>query len=247
MYKKILVTAAGPNMIPVLEQFTLPSFEKFAEVNDYSINVTQLAADSLLRKHIAAKQARWQKIEIIRKALHHNDVVAWFDADIVITRSDTDILEDIGNDDFQGLVLHDVPAESRINPNTGVWVMKNSELSFEFLDHIEEIGMVSERWADQAAVMKGLGWNMGNDRHYGALPPSKINNYLEYTSWLPVGWNQPYCDDRPNPAAYAGRPLVDRPHAVHFMAMTIPERLKQIGQYLMTKHVAVGTDVEQNE
>jgi hypothetical protein len=242
--KKTLVTAAGPNMMPVLEEYTLPTFKEFARINNYNIEVTPLTTDSLLRKHDAAKKARWQKIEIMRRALRNSDVVAWFDADVIITKSNRDIIDDAEAEDFQGLVIHEVPAESRINPNTGVWVMKNSELSFDFLESVTDIGMTSERWADQAAVMQGLGWNMGDERHYGASPPDKRNKYCKRTSWLPVGWNQPCCDNRPNPAAYIGRPLVERPYAVHFMAMTITERMKQMGQYLLKNEMVADTTTE---
>lgn len=223
--RKTLLTAAGPNMETVLERFSLPLFERFAETHNYAVEAHSLGEDSLLRKDNRAIAARWQKIGLLRKCLEKNDVVAWFDADVMIARRDEDIADHLAATDFQGLVLHNVPAEDRINPNTGVWLMRNSPQSFDFLDEVEETGIVSQRWADQAAAMQVLDWQMGDTRHTGARMPDSPNYFAAATSWLPTGWNQPYVDNRPNPEAYVGRPLVENPHAVHFMAMTITDRL----------------------
>ena len=222
---KTLVTAVGPNMVPVLERYSLPTFETYANTHGYDVSVVSLAGDSMQRKDEAAKAARWRKIGIMRDALMRSEVAVWFDADVMINRFDEDIVSHLGQQDYQGFVLHHVPAEDRINPNSGVWVMRRSEKSFDFLDAVEAEGMPVGRWADQGAIMRALGWNLGDDRYQGARIPETGSQYMQGTAWLPIGWNQPYCDDRPNPEAYVGRPLVDNPHAVHFMAMTIEERM----------------------
>lgn len=223
--KKTLVTAAGPHMSNVLRHFSLPLFERFAERHGYSVCVNNFDEDSLERKDTKAIAARWQKIELIRNCLRKSDVVVWFDADVMIVRCDEDIVNHVTEQDYQGFVLHNVPAENRVNPNTGVWVMRHTQEAFDFLDSVESVGIISKRWADQAAVMKVLGWEMGDDRHIGARKPEVLNTFAVATSWLPIGWNQPYVEDRPNPEVYAGRPTVENPNAVHFMAMTISDRL----------------------
>jgi hypothetical protein len=230
--KKALVTLAGPNMMPILQDYTLPAFERFADAQGYTTEVEEVGIDCLTRKGEGAKQARWKKISAIRKALKNNDLIAWFDADVLIRRVDEDIADKMEDHAFQGLVLHSVPAENRLNPNTGVWVMRNSEQAFDFLDQLDEIGLPDGRWADQAAVMQALGWVMGDERHFGARPPESANGYVGETTWLPIGWNQPYCENRPNPQAYIGRPTVEDPNAVHFMAMTIEERRLVMGSIL---------------
>lgn len=222
---KVLVTAAGPNMLPVLRQYTLPAFERFAEAQQYQVQVEELAVDSLARKNDAAKHARWHKIELLRQALARHEVVAWFDADVLIRRFDDDPAMHLRDDAFQGLVLHAVPAERRINPNTGVWILRNAPESFEFLDIVQGMGLPEGRWADQGAVMRALEWTLGDDRYFGAQMPERHNRFLRGTAWLPIGWNQPHCEHRSNPDAYVGRPLTTEPHAVHLMAMTIEERL----------------------
>lgn len=227
--EKTLVTAAGPNMMSVLEEFSLPTFERFAQEHRYDVEVTELYDDSLARKDAQAKEARWQKINIVRKALSNSALVVWLDADVLIKRFDEDIADNLSEVSYQGLVLHDVPAENRINPNTGVWVMRQCVESFDFLDAVEEVGMISNRWADQAAVMQALGWPMGDERHHGTYMPTESNKFLRGTDWLPTSWNQPYCENRPNPEAYVGRPVVERPNALHFMAMTIEDRMIYMG------------------
>lgn len=48
--KKAIVTSAGPRMLPVLNRFSLKSFQRFAEVHCYSVKVTLLESDDLARK-----------------------------------------------------------------------------------------------------------------------------------------------------------------------------------------------------
>ena len=226
---KILITAAGPNMMPVLEGYSLPAFKRFADEHGYTVHVEKLAENSAARKSKAAKEARWQKIRLMRQALEDNDVAVLFDADVLICRFDQDIADNLAPSDYQGLVLHDVPAEQRINPNTGVWVMRRTQKAFDFLAAVEGVGMPEGRWSDQGAVMAALGWIPGDDRYHGARMPEVGSEFLDGTAWLPIGWNQPYMDKRPNPEAYVGRPTVAHPYAVHFMAMTIADRLLVMG------------------
>lgn len=228
--EKVLITAAGPNMVPVLERFSLPAFQRFAEQQGYDVHAEVLPEDSLARKDGKAKDARWQKIPLIRKFLGEYGTAAWFDADVVIRRYTDDIARHLGSNAFQGLVLHHVPAEDRINPNTGVWVFNNSPEAFDFLDTVEEIGMPDGRWADQGAVMRALGWECGDERYHGARIPKDGSRFMAGTTWLPTDWNEPYCGEgRPNPEAYVGRPQAVDPHAIHFMAMTIEDRMKYMG------------------
>lgn len=227
-----MVTAVGPNMSDILTKYSLPTFQHYADAQGYDVHVEQLDEDCTTRKSDAAKAARWQKMDILRRVLHGSDLAVWFDADVLVARSDEDIADNLRDGDFQGVVLHDVPAEDRINPNTGVWVLRNDQRSFEFLDKITEIGMPPGRWADQGAVLHALDWQLGNEQYHGARIPVVQNRFLQGTTYLPTGWNQPHTDDRPNPEAYEGRPLVDDPNAIHFMAMTIKERDLAMGAVL---------------
>lgn len=226
---KALLTAVGPNMRPILADFSQATFDRFAETHGYEVVVADIAEDDVSkRRSDVAKQARWQKIRLLRETLAGNDLVAWFDADIMICRYDEDVADHMGDGDFQAITMQSVPAEGRVNPNSGVWVMRHCTEAFDFLDAVEEAGLPTEGpWADQAAIMQALGWIKGDEGYRGARP-GPGSRYLAGTAWLPVGWNQPYMGDfrteKSNVQNYEGRPFVDEPHAVHFMAMEATER-----------------------
>jgi hypothetical protein len=101
--------------------------------------------------------------------------------------------------------------------------------------------MPAGRWADQGAILQALGWVRGDENYHGARMPLRKNEFVKGTTWLPTGWNQPYCENRPNPEAYVGRPTVENPNALHFMAMTIEDRMqamKPVYQKLTEKVMA---------
>ena len=139
--RKTIVTAAGPSMAPVLTTISLPSFSSFAKRHGYRMQVTYVTEDDADRWSKIAKSVRWQKLRLIRSALEQSEVVVWFDADVLICRTDIDILDSLDATDYQGLTLHSVPSENRTNPNTGAWVIRNTEKAFRFLDTAMEIGM----------------------------------------------------------------------------------------------------------
>lgn len=216
---------AGPNMKPVLD-LSLPLFSEFADRHGYTLQVSHVSADDADRWSTTAKAVRWQKVSFIESILKQNDFVVWFDADVLLRRIDTDILDSLDASDYQGLVLHSVPFEKRITPNTGVWVIRNTEKSFRFLDRVSKIGMTEGRWADQGAVLRALEWILGDEHYHGARMPDAPTQFIEGTTWLPLELNLPYRDNRPDAEEYAGRPTVDNPFAIHFSRMPIPDRVK---------------------
>lgn len=212
-------------MMPVLQDFALPTFNRYANAHGYDVLTAVLDEDDVHRKTDKAKEARWRKINLIRDSLKVYNTVVWFDADILITRFDKDILSYLKPTHFQGFVLQSVPAEDRVNPNSGVWVIKSTPLAFSFLDKLIKIGMPEGRWSDQGAILRALEWDMGNENYIGATIPRQPNIYTKNTKWLPIGWNQPYKGNRSiKHGSYADRPTVRRPYVLHFMGMTIEER-----------------------
>jgi hypothetical protein len=222
---KLLVTSAGPNMLPVMEKYSLPTFERFAEMHDYDLHVEPLQEDSSARDE-RAKQARWQKIPILRKMLERgeHDLVVWIDGDILICRDDKDIAEDIHPDSFQAMPLESYPAEHRVNPTTSIWAMRNTEESMRFLQEAEDMGVQPGPWADQGVVLPLLGWDVGDENYHWAKP-GRGSEYLTRTSWLPDAWNQSYLSTRTHPRYFEDRPVVENPSAIHFHGMTVDERL----------------------
>lgn len=204
-------------MRDVMHDFALPTFRDYAARWGYQIRATNLAADGI-GADPAARRAKWQKIRLLRKALTHYQLVVWLDADILLTRNDEDIASHLHPRHFQALALEQVPAEHRINPNTGVWVLRSHPDTFEFLDAVEAAGPQPGPWADQGAVLAALGWDCGDDNYHWARP-GRGSKFLAGTS-----------------DSYTDRPLVTNPHALHFMGMTPAARRRHMAEYNAPVH-----------
>lgn len=218
-------------MKAVLHDLSLPSFRTYAHRWQWEVEAHDLAVDGA-GADAAAQGAKWQKVRLLREALTRYSLVLWLDADVLVMRTDDDITAHLSASAFQGLVLEHVPSEHRVNPNTGVWLLRSCAESLAFLDQVQEFGQQPGPWADQGAVLRALGWDRG-DELYRWAKPGAGSRYVKGTSWLPTGWNQPYQGPRSeadgfNSAAssYADRPAVRRPQALHFMGMTVEARYR---------------------
>jgi hypothetical protein len=232
----VIVTAAGPTLRSVLHDHALPSFHRFAARWGYVVHAHDLDSDGA-GADASAQSAKWKKLSFLRQALAHHPLVIWFDADVLVVRDDEDIADHLHPDHFQALALEQVPHEHRVNPNTGVWVMRSCPEAFAFLDAVQSAGPQPGPWADQGAVLFALGWRRGDERYHWA-GPGLGSPFLTATSWLPPGWNQPYVEDRDaedcynsSAESYATRPTVARPHAVHFMGLTPGARASRMATY----------------
>lgn len=221
----VVLTAAGPNMRRTMHELALPTFRRFAEEWDYDVRVVDLDSDGAGASALA-QRAKWEKVSLLRDALRAYPVALWLDADILVVRTDEDIAGHLHDDHFQALAIEHVPSEHRVNPNTGVWLMRSCAEAFAFLDAVEQAGPQPGPWADQGAVLAALGWDRGDERYHWARP-GPGTEALAATSWLPPSWNQPYVQERTpencynsEPDSYLTRPTVPDPHAVHFMGMT---------------------------
>ncbi len=228
--RKSLVTAVGPAWAPILK-YSLPTFQEYAEAQNYDVIVEQIARDSADWHSERSRSARWSKPQIIKKILKNSDIVVWFDADIIICRYDEDISSHLLNGAFQAITMEHVPSENRVNPNMGVWVIRRCQEAFEFLNAIEEAGLQPGPWTDQGTILKILGWERGDKNYFGARP-GLGNKYLLDTSWLPIGWNQPFIDRPDIGEVWSNRPIEKFPHAVHFMGMrNINERTRTMVKF----------------
>ena len=229
----VVVTAAGPQMRTLMHEVVKPGFQSFADRWEYDLHTIDLEGDGA-RADAEAQRAKWAKVDLLRQALREYPLALWLDADVLLTRTDDDISTHLHPDHFQALALEHVPAEHRVNPNTGVWLMRSCPSAFEFLDAVEATGPQPGPWADQGAVLAALSWNRGDENYHWA-GPGRGNEFQAGTSWLPVGWNQPYLEGRTantcyngSADSYIGRPTVARPFAVHFMGMTTAARLEHM-------------------
>lgn len=229
----VLVSAAGPQMRDVLYDLALPSFRRYARRWGYAVDAVDLPADGSCADALA-QDAKWAKVSLLRAALLNHPLAVWLDADVLVLRTDEDIATHLHPAHFQALALEQVPNEHRINPNTGVWVLRSCPAAFDFLDTVENFGAQPGPWADQGAVLAALGWERG-DKRYRWARPGVGNEFLTRTSWLPPGWNQPYLEHRHDDELYNGssesytdRPSVANPHALHFMGMAPAARYRRM-------------------
>jgi hypothetical protein len=235
----VIVTAAGPQMRRILHELALPTLHRFARRWEYAVLAEDLCTDGV-GADPGAQQAKWAKIRLLREALAAFPLALWLDADVLLTRDDEDIASHLHPDHFQALVMEQVPFEHRVNPNTGVWLMRSCPAAFAFLDAVRTAGPQPGPWADQGAVLAALDWDRGDERYYWARP-GRGNQFLAGTSWLPPGWNQPYLagrteEDAFNSSAqsYADRPVVSHPYAVHFMGMSRAARYRHMAAVAKT-------------
>jgi hypothetical protein len=238
-----IVTAAGPAMRDALHDLALPTFRTYAQTWNWEVLAHDLGADGS-GGDPGAVRAKWAKIDLLREALHRHPFVLWLDADVLLLRHDDDILQHLHPKSFQALVLEQVPAEHRINPNTGVWLLRSGPAAFAFLDAVQAAGVQPGPWADQGAVLSALDWDRG-DEQYRWAGPGPGNAFTATTSWLPPTWNQPYLGQRlesdlynGDASSYIGRPSVPEPHALHFMGMLPAGRYRQMQRTLGT-HITI--------
>lgn len=242
--ERVLVTAAGPNMRRVLHELSLPTFARYARRWGFDLQVADLAVDGSAADP-AAQGAKWAKVGLLQQALRDYRMVLWVDADVLLLREDEDVADHLHPDHFQALAIEQVPAEHRINPNTGVWLLRGPTAA-EFLTTVDRAGHQPGPWADQGAVLAALGWDRG-DSQYRWARPGRGNPFLDGTSWLPTGWNQPWTGERTGPDSfnsradsYRDRPTVEDPHALHFMGLTPDARHRHMRAVLAARAGDVG-------
>jgi hypothetical protein len=240
----VVVTAAGPQMRAVLHELALPTFRCWADRWGWEVRVHDLAADGVGADD-RAQAAKWAKLRLLREALRHHPLALWIDADVLLMRADEDVSTHLHPDHFQALALEQVPAEHRVNPNTGVWLLRSCAESMAFLDAVEQAGPQSGPWADQGAVLVALGWDRGDVKYHWARPGAG-SPFLGGTSWLPPGWNQPWVDGRAaadcfnsGAESYRDRPRVSDPHALHFMGMAPAARYRAMSAVSSAEGVLV--------
>lgn len=241
----VLVTAAGPRMRAALHDLALPTFRRYAERWGWDVVVEDLPADGAGADG-GAQRAKWAKLRLLRQALEAHPLALWVDADVLLLRDDEDLTRHLHPRHFQALALEQVPSEHRVNPNTGVWLVRSCARAFAFLDEVEELGPQPGPWADQGAVLAALGWERG-DLDYRWARPGRGSVHLAGTSWLPPGWNQPYQGPRhpqdcfnSSAASYLERPRVLDPHALHFMGMSPDARYEAMAQVAGRAALPVG-------
>jgi hypothetical protein len=161
------------------------SFARYADRHGYELDLRRELLDS-------DRPAPWSKVLVLRELLATHELVLWIDADAVVVDPARDIADDLGTDDFMGLVEHTYDGVSM--PNTGVLVLRRGETAREFLDAVwDSTDLVDHQWWENAAVMRHLGYDLDPPRR------ARESGFRQATTFLPKAWNSIRLDPAENP------------------------------------------------
>lgn len=154
------------------------SFQPYAKRHGYDLHLHTRSADPSRSPH-------WSKIRILRELIERYELVVWLDSDLVMVDTRRDIAYDLEPGYFLYLVEH-VYNDERI-PNTGVMMLRSGEDAAQFLDDAWELEQYTDHeWAEQAAIMDLLGYDMQRKRPKTATP------YRDQTKLISPRWNSTF-------------------------------------------------------
>ena len=164
--KKLLITGAFGSAAEQMAEYSVPTFKAYAKRHGYGFKMINRYTD----QHPA-----WQKVFAFQDYLQTYDLVFWIDIDAIIVKQDRDIA-DVFNyaKGFQA-----IPCEPD-EPNTGVWVMRNTVLAHKFIDYIIDLSPDYPSPCYEQEVVREV---LGYDSYNANL------NYVRETILLPEKWN----------------------------------------------------------
>jgi len=175
-----IITGWTGTLFAKMASYTLPLIEAYAARHGAFFTSVNLTGE---------RPPSWHKVEILIQALQQVDQVAWIDSDVVIMRPELSIFNELGADDWQGLVEHHT--ECGTVPNCGIWVVRKEMLpvlqeawnSGKYIDH---------PWWEQAAIIEKMGYKV--EHTFATLEePSPL---YHKTKWLGAEWNHHPSDSR---------------------------------------------------
>src|SRR5687768_8853715 len=203
---RALVTAAsGARDRTVLHDLALPTFARYAARWDWQL---------LVEDSESGAPSEVLRLRTLRQALEVFELVLWIDPDTILLRDDEDVADHLHPLHFQAIGIEHVPAEHRITPTTGAWLLRSCPEAFAFLDEVES-----------TSLLDALGWDRGDAQQHWARPGAG-SAHLAGTGWLPPSWTQPYLDQH----AADGRPRALDPHALHFSGLPPADRYRAMAQ-----------------
>lgn len=170
---KALATIATGPMSQLLDS-SLQTLRPFAARHGYDLVVGHGECED--------RPPAWGKVLLIRDLLSLYETVLWVDADAVIVDIAKDPADEVPHGYFQAMVRHSFGDE--LIPNTGVWLMRQSELSRSFLDEVwARKEFTTDQWWENAAVIDLLGYSIRPTR------PVALSQFTAGTFWLGSEWN----------------------------------------------------------
>jgi hypothetical protein len=116
----------------------------------------------------------WSKILIIQKHLKDAEWIFWTDADSLIM-NDKIKIETLIDNNYNFILSRDFN-----NYNTGQFLIKNCDWSFDFLDRVYKKDIyINHSWWEQMAIIDILDNNSSDYNHTKIIPQNKINSYID--------------------------------------------------------------------
>ncbi len=127
----------------------LKSMKKYAK--KFNLNI------KLMNQIKSNRPAPWNKILIVKELLKSYEYVFWLDADAIFVRFDKDIRDEI--EDGKDFYLAKVKIRGEEIPNSGVFLIKNTEWSKKFLQDVwNKKEYIYHNYWENAGVIDVLGY-----------------------------------------------------------------------------------------
>lgn len=189
--RKIMATMGLGRHRELLE-VTQPSFERYATIHGYELQIPE-ADPAPERRH-----KQWSKVAFINSLLPTCDLLFWIDADAAIVDPSVDIATALPRRRFLGLTEHRYDGQSV--PNTGVMIVRGGSLGRQFFEEVwDHTEYLETRWHDNAAVLTMFGYAFDPEASPMYCRPGPVTPWRRRTYFLGNEWNSLPQDMAPSP------------------------------------------------
>lgn len=139
----------------------------------------------------ASRPPAWDKVVLLYRMIHLYETVIWIDCDSIICNPFHDIRGVLKDNYPMYLVRQDLSGI----PNTGVWVLRRSEQTFQMMQDIwNNTRYIDHCWWEQGSLLNLMGYEFsGNENPHNGLKYSPTS-FSHRVGVLDIRWNS--CDSR---------------------------------------------------
>ena len=190
---------------------TVPLITQYAERHGMGWRVCDLRG---------SRPPSWQKLTHMLAGLVAHQRVVWIDADVVILDPSVNILDEMPEHAWQGVVEHETNCGTV--PNCGVWVVTRA--MEPVLEHAWRCGRyINHPWWEQAAILDRMGYTVTDSPTATLDTPTRLH---QHTAFLHPTWNHHPHDSR----------RVDAPRFIH--VTQYHDRLAAVRAFAQRAHAA---------
>jgi hypothetical protein len=175
--KRLIVTGWCGLAHGAMAALTLDPMFRYAQRHGCDLDCINLAS--------SAAPPSWLKVPTLAIALQEYDEVLWLDCDVVVSRSQESIFDELPATAWQGMVVHQT--ECGQVPNCGVWLVRKpirDTLLAMWHDDLEEFR--DHPWWEQGAMLQRLGYEVTVDARSVERGSTVLR---EHSASLHAKWN----------------------------------------------------------